>query len=123
KFTTLNLQDPSNTDSATGGVMYVYEDRDHVLWIGTYGSGLKRLADGKLTTYTTKNGLFDENIWAVLEDDLGNLWMSSNLGIFRVGKNELTAFAEGKTSKINSISYGMSDGMLGAECNGGSQNA
>ncbi|HEV2991384.1 MAG TPA: two-component regulator propeller domain-containing protein [Candidatus Angelobacter sp.] len=123
KFTTLNLQDRSNSDSATGGVMFVYEDRDHVLWIGTYGSGLKRLADGKVTTYTTKNGLFDENIWAVLEDGLGNLWMSSNLGIFRVSKNELTSFAEGKVSKINSISYGMSDGMLGAECNGGSQNA
>src|SRR5579872_3010721 len=123
KFTTVDLQSPSSTESATGGVMYVYEDRDNIFWIGTYGSGLKRLANGKLTTYTAKDGLFDENIWAILEDDRGSLWMSSNLGIFQVSKNELTAFAEGRIARINSISYGMSDGMLGAECNGGSQNS
>ncbi len=121
KFVNFDVRDEQNR--GTGGVMYVYEDRDHVLWIGTYGSGLKRLANGKLTTYTTRNGLFDDSVWAILEDNYGNFWMSSNLGIFRVSKAELTAFAEGKISRINSVSYGMSDGMLGAECNGGSQNA
>jgi len=123
KFTSVNLDDGENGGNATGGVMYIYEDPEHVLWIGTYGGGLKRLKDGKITTYSTRNGLFDDSVWAVLEDDLGNFWMSSNFGIFRVRKSELTEFAEGKVSRINSISYGMSDGMLGTECNGGSQNA
>ncbi len=123
KFTSVNLEDDQSVGTATGGVMYIYEDREHVLWIGTYGSGLKRVDHGKVTSYTTRNGLFDDNVWAVLEDDLGNFWMSSNLGIFRVSKQELVAFAQGRISRINSISYGMSDGMLGTECNGGSQNA
>jgi len=123
KFTSVNLQDDESVGTATGGVMYIYEDSEHVLWIGTYGNGLKRLENGKVTTYTTRNGLFDDNVWAVLEDDMGNFWMSSNLGIFRVSKQELVEFARGKISRINSIAYGMSDGMLGTECNGGSQNA
>lgn len=122
KFTTADLHDDQNGGLATGGVVHVYQDQDGVFWIGTYGSGLKRLAKGKLTTYTTRDGLFDDSVWAILEDDHGRFWMSSNLGIFQVEKSDLNAFADGKVSKIRSISYGMSDGMLGTECNGGAQN-
>jgi signal transduction histidine kinase/ligand-binding sensor domain-containing protein/CheY-like chemotaxis protein len=123
-FTTIGLEEKPSAGAMLGGPTAIYEDSDHILWISTYGSGLKRLDEsGKLTTYSRREGLFDDNVWAVLEDDQGNFWMSSNLGIFRVKKSELTAFAEGRISRINSISYGMSDGMAGIECNGGSQNA
>ena len=47
--------------------------------------------------------------------------MSSNQGIYRVSKQELNDFADGKISKITSTAYGKSDGMLNAECNGGRQ--
>jgi PAS domain S-box-containing protein len=104
-----------------GGVTYIYEDREGVLWIGTDGNGLKRFSDGTLTTYRRENGMFDNTIWAVLEDDLGNLWMSSNFGIFRAKKSELDDFAEGKIHHVTSVSYGTADGMLSSECNGESQ--
>jgi hypothetical protein len=39
--------------------------------------------------------------------------------IFRVRKQELNDFADGKIKAITSIGYGKSDGMLSAECNGG----
>jgi hypothetical protein len=45
--------------------------------------------------------------------------MSSNRGIYRVRKQELNDFAEGKLRSITSVAYGKSDGMLNAECNGG----
>jgi len=92
------------------------------LWIGTSG-GLSRLKDGTLSSYKTKDGLFDDVVFQILEDDSGNLWMSSNKGIFRVSKQELEEFAAGKTSTINSISYGTADGMKSRECNGGFQPA
>lgn len=124
QFTNITLEGNVNSGSVTGGPTALYEDSDHILWISTYGSGLKRLDEnGRLTTYTRRDGLFDDNVWAVLDDDQGNFWMSSNLGIFRVRKSELNAFAEGKTSHITSFSYGTSDGMAGLECNGGSQNS
>ena len=105
-----------------GGVDYIYEDRDHVLWLGTDGSGLKRFQDGKFTaTYTTASGLADDTVWAILEDDLGNFWLSSNRGIFKVSKNELNDLSAGKIGRVNAISYGLSDGLPVAECNGGSQ--
>jgi signal transduction histidine kinase len=45
--------------------------------------------------------------------------MSCNRGIYRVRKQELNDFADGKIKAITSIGYGKSDGMLNVECNGG----
>lgn len=99
----------------------IYEDTEGTLWIGTYDSGLSRLKDGKFTNYNTSNGMFSNGVFAILEDNRSNFWMSSNQGIYRVSKQELNDFADGKISNITSTAYGKSDGMLNAECNGGRQ--
>ena len=44
-----------------------------ILWIGTWGGGLNRLKDGRLTTYTTRDGLFHDDVLQILEDDQGYL--------------------------------------------------
>jgi signal transduction histidine kinase/streptogramin lyase len=97
----------------------LYEDRDGVIWIGTYDGGLGRFKDGKFTRYTERDGLFSNGVFQILEDARGNLWMSCNRGIYRVNKQELNAFAQGKRAKITSVAYGEADGMLNVECNGG----
>lgn len=99
-------------------VRAIYEDSDGVLWIGTYDGGLNRFKDGRFTSYTMKEGMFSNGVFAILEDARGNFWMSSNQGIYRVRKQQLNDFAEGKIPKIDSISYGKADGMLSTECNG-----
>ncbi len=104
-------------------VRAIYEDSDGVLWIGTYDGGLNRFKDGKFTSYTTKEGMFSNGVFAILEDERGNFWMSSNQGIHRVSRRQLNDFAEGKISRIDSISYGKADGMLNTECNGARQPA
>jgi signal transduction histidine kinase len=104
-------------------VRSLYLDQDGALWIGTYDGGLARLKDGRFTQYTTKNGLFDEGVFQILEDARGNLWMSCNRGIYRAAKQQLNELAERKIQRISCISYGVQDGMLNAECNGGRQPA
>ena len=104
-------------------VMALYEDSQGTLWIGTHNDGLIRFKDGKATRYTTHDGLFDDSVFGILEDDHGNLWMSCNRGIFRVNKKELDTFAEGQQPSISSYSYGTADGLKDKECNGGFQNA
>lgn len=94
-------------------------DGDGALWIGTYDSGLSRFKDGRFTRYTTKDGLFDNGVFQILEDDFGWVWMSCNRGIYRVRKQELNEFAEGKISTVTSVAFGKSDGMDNVECNGG----
>jgi signal transduction histidine kinase/ligand-binding sensor domain-containing protein len=115
RFTAWTERDglPGNT------VRALYQDSDGVLWIGTYDGGLGRFKDGRFTRYTMKDGLYGNGVFQILEDSAGWYWMSSNRGIYRVRKQELNDFADGKIKAITSIGYGKSDGMLSAECNGG----
>jgi len=102
-------------------VRAIYEDGDEVLWVGTYDGGLYRFKDDRLTRYTTKEGLHDNGVFQILEDDAGNLWMGCNRGIYRVSRQELNDFADGRARSINSIVYGTKDGLATLECNGGRQ--
>ncbi|MDQ6813118.1 MAG: ATP-binding protein [Bacteroidota bacterium] len=53
------------------------------LWIGTGGMGLNRmdLSTGKCILFSTKDGLPNNVIYGILNDDAGNLWMSTNKGL------------------------------------------
>ena len=102
-----------------GQVRAIYEDADGTLWIGTYGGGLNRFKDGRFTTYSITDGLHDNAVSRIIEDDRGNLWMSGNKGVFRVARHELNAFADGRVAYITSVSYGIADGMIIDETNGG----
>ncbi len=108
---------------AGNNVRTIYEDKDGVLWIGTYDEGLSRFKDGSFSSIQSENGLFSNGVFAFQEDERGNFWISSNRGIYRVSKQELNDFFDGKIDKINSVGYGKDDGMLNTECNGGRQPA
>ncbi len=107
----------------SANVQAIYEGEDGILWFATWGQGLLRLKDDKLTVYTNKDGLFDNVQWTVLDDGAGNLWMSSNRGIFRVSKQELDDFAEGRIRAFHSVVYGAEDGMRKSETNAGNPSA
>lgn len=112
----------SKNDGLAGNyVRTIYEDSDGTFWIGTYDEGMSRYKNGKFVNFKEGDGLYNSGVFAIEEDDAGFFWISSNRGIYRVSKNELNAFADGKISKINSVGYGKEDGMLSTECNGGRQ--
>ncbi len=104
-------------------VRSIYEGQDGTLWFGTYGNGLNRFQNGRFTCYTTRDGLSDHTVSGILEDDKGNFWLTGNKGIYRVRKEDLEKFADGKVPAFTSVAYGVADGMKNVECNGGSQPA
>lgn len=108
---------------ASNKVRTITQDSIGNIWIGTYDGGISRYKDGKLSTCTVENGLFSNGVFAMLEGRRDNFWMSSNQGIFRVNKQELNDFADGKRSSVTSVAYGRLDGMRNTECNGGRQPA
>lgn len=101
----------------------IHEDADATLWIGTYDDGLSRFHEGRFFNYKIEHGLFDNGVFQILEDRRGYFWISCNKGIYRVSRNELNDFADGRIPRINSVAYGKRDGMLNIECNGGRQPA
>lgn len=101
-------------------------ERDGILWLGTNENGLIRLdtKDGTATQYTSKTGLPNDSVIAILDDGKGRLWLSGNKGIYSVEKADLLAVARGKSQTLQTIRrYGPADGMKTAECNGGFQPA
>ena len=108
---------------ASNYIRSLYEDADRVLWIGSYDGGLTRLKDGRFTRFTTKEGLSSNGVFCILEDARGWFWLNSNQGIYRVRKQELNDFADGKIKSLTSIAYNRQDGLLNTEGNGGRQPA
>ncbi|MCP5045970.1 MAG: protein kinase [bacterium] len=118
RFTVYN----QNHGLAADTLNCIYEDDGGVLWFGS-NNGLNRFQNGRFVTFTKRDGLFNNNIYQILEDKKGYLWMSSNKGIFRVLKADLHALADGKSDRVQSVSYGKADGMRSIECNGGYKSA
>jgi len=59
------------------------------VWLGSFGGGLMKIKlndlgePEKVKSYHRKDGLRDEAIYGILEDDKGLLWMSTDMGIGR----------------------------------------
>src|SRR5207302_9151572 len=51
----------------------LFEDREGNLWITTEAQGLTRYRDEVFTTYTTQDGLFDNRVLNVSENDAGTV--------------------------------------------------
>lgn len=60
-------------------------DARGTVWVGTYSGGLNRFhPDGERFTHlTVREGLSNNMVKAILEDDRGRLWMSTNRGLTR----------------------------------------
>lgn len=114
EFTLFTMGDGLSANVLTA----LYVDDENTLWIGTGGGGLDRYRNGQFTAYTTRQGLFSDEILGIIEEQ-GWLWMSSSQGIFRVRKTDMDAFDRGKIETIVSLAYGKNDGMESPQCNGG----
>jgi len=98
-----------------------YNDDVTILWIGT-GNGLNKFVISndkdltkrselniKITNYSVNDGLPDNSIESVLEDEKNNLWIGTNSGI---------SFYD--TEKDRFTNYNVSDGLIGNSFNNSS---
>jgi signal transduction histidine kinase/ligand-binding sensor domain-containing protein len=104
-------------------ILCLREDESGAVWIGTYGGGLCRFKAGRFVTINEQQGLPDNVICDIEEDEQAYYWMSSYNGLIRVSRAALNACADGTSSSLSCIDYGMSDGMPTLECSGGMQPA
>ncbi|SFD38351.1 hybrid sensor histidine kinase/response regulator transcription factor [Algibacter pectinivorans] len=83
-----------------------------ILWVGTFGDGLKKynILKNTVTTYTEKEGLPNDVIYGILPDKHQNLWLSTNNGLSQLKT------INGKVQFENFSSY---DGLQAKEFNTG----
>jgi signal transduction histidine kinase/ligand-binding sensor domain-containing protein/DNA-binding response OmpR family regulator len=64
-------------------VLTLLAGSDNIIWGGTGGRGIFRLdfAHKDFKSYTSAQGLANDVVWKMLEDNTGNLWVSTNKGI------------------------------------------
>ncbi len=107
----------------------IFLQSDDTLWIATENLGLNRLVIDEfgevvsVASVTSEDGLPHNSLHRIIEDDFGNLWISSNGGIMRVSRSELNAFADKTSPDLRVLDFDEKDGMVNREANGGRQSA
>jgi signal transduction histidine kinase/streptogramin lyase len=104
-------------------VLAIHEEPDGGLLLGTYDGGLVRLRDGRFARCTARDGLLDDSVFDIEADSRGQLWMSSDRGVFRVDARELRDFFDGRSARVRSVAYDTRDGLQSSKCHGGTQPA
>jgi len=102
-------------------VAHLHEDNDGVFWLATKGQGLIKWdpTSGQYEQFTKKNtGLSHNVLYAVYEDEYGNLWLPSDYGLNCMSKNskQISLYLEGDGlphNEFNTISHHQdNDGKL-----------
>jgi ligand-binding sensor domain-containing protein/signal transduction histidine kinase len=101
----------------------LYRDPEGRVWVGGVGSGLHLFDGGRQVDFSTKDGLFDDEIYGIASDDQGALWMAGSTGVFSISRRELLDFAAGKIHKVTSTPFSPLDGLQTVECKPGVQPA
>ena len=98
-------------------VTNIFDDGHGHLWLGGRTPGIVRfrIADGQVTHYAKREGLFNTSASRILAGEDGNLWISTEDGIYSVSQKELNDFAEGQRPSVSSMHYGLVDGMKTTE--------
>ena len=74
-------------------VRVLFEDRDGTMWIGTNLDGLIAYRNGRIDTYTTREGLANNAVRAIQQDLEGNLWIGTRGGgVSRLKDGQFTAY-------------------------------
>ena len=85
-------------NSIDKNIRSIFQDRSGNYWFGTNGAGVYRYDAKKLTQFTMKDGLADNQVINIQEDDLGNIWFGTGaFGISEFDGNKITTH----TNKVN----------------------
>ncbi|NOG45208.1 MAG: response regulator [Calditrichaeota bacterium] len=107
------------TSLSNDDVISIYQDSESRLWFGTYGGGLNRFDyDSESFVYLKESeGLPNDVVYGILEDEENILWISTNRGLSRFNpkKNSFRNYDvhDGlQSNEFNSAFYKSADGEL-----------
>ncbi|KRG44170.1 histidine kinase [Stenotrophomonas pictorum JCM 9942] len=99
--------------------VYGFRQIDDAVWI-TSDRGLYRYTGNGLAHVGLQHGLPVDTVFELVPDALGNVWLSSNRGIWRTDAQQLQAVADGTRPRLEGVMYREIDGVASAQANGSS---
>jgi signal transduction histidine kinase/ligand-binding sensor domain-containing protein len=98
----------------------LYEDPQGSLWIGTVGNGLWILdKSGKVGSLSTRDGLFDDDLFAIVPDHRDRVWFACSKGLFSVSQRDVKACLAGSLPRIAAMPMSPTDVLRTIECKPG----
>lgn len=72
----------------SNNILSIYEDKAEQLWIGTDGGGVfcYNFNNNEITAYDEETGISQSVICGIVEDNLGNIWLSGKNGVSSINK-------------------------------------
>ncbi len=82
---------PAASGLGEGSVGAIFIDRNDLVWLGTLGHGLRKwIGYGEWEHWTKDEGLPSNEIWSVLRDHSGTLWVGHHNGISTLARDART---------------------------------
>lgn len=97
----------SENSISTNKVISIFCDKDNNLWLGTDGGGLNYFdrKRNNFEVFDEQHGIPSSLIYGVLDDDKGQLWLSTNNGIVRFNPETRTGKHYGKFDNLQSPQF------------------
>ena len=93
-----------------GRVMGLHLEPDGAVWAATE-QGLSRIADRRVVTLTTKNGLPCETVHWIVDDERASYWLYTACGLVQIPRLALQRWTSDSTRHIKATVFDASDGV------------
>jgi len=80
-YTHYTAKENDASSISANAINCIFQDSKKRIWIGTNGLNLYDSIQKKFTTFKTEDGLPNNNITGILEDNNGNLWIGTSYGL------------------------------------------
>jgi signal transduction histidine kinase len=94
-----------------GHVNHLRSGERGAVWAATEG-GLSRIADGKVRTLTTRQGLPCDAVSWSMEDDDHSVWLYTRCGLVRLARSDLDEWVKDPARTIHPTLFDVSDGVM-----------
>jgi signal transduction histidine kinase/ligand-binding sensor domain-containing protein/DNA-binding response OmpR family regulator len=83
RFEKIALSNDKNEIISLSGINHIYVDSRNNLWLATGGSGIVTFDTESLQSkvFSIKDGLPTDQVFSVMEDNQGNIWASTGIGL------------------------------------------
>lgn len=93
----------------TSGIRSILEDSKGNIWFGSHNEGVALLHNGKLQYFTTQNGLSDNQVRNIYEDQNGIIWFECGRGLSTFNGKEMNVYKKRNYNLENKWKLGESD--------------